>query len=96
MLRVVSLAVQESTTIKLFKILKVRVKVVLRGNTPRPKVLQAVPVATIALQANIQRQLQKTLMKTNAFRALLTRTVRNKEEILHVTAVPTVQHRYKV
>ena len=95
-LPVVHRVAQESTVIKIFNIPKHRVKVVWRGNTPRPKVLQAVPVATIALQANIQRQLQKTLMKTNAFRALLTRTVRNKEEILHVTAVPTVQHRYKV
>ena len=84
-LQVVHRVAQESTVIKIFNIPKHRVKVVWRGHTPRPKVLQAVPVATIALQANIQRQLQKTLMKTNAFRALQTRTVRNKEEILHVT-----------
>ena len=95
-LPVVLRVAQESTVIKIFGILKHRVKVVWRGNTPRPKVLQAVPVATIAPQASIQRQLQTILMKPSAFRVLQTRTVRNKEEILRVTAVRLVLRRYKV
>ena len=95
-LPVVHRVAQESTVIKIFNIPKHRVKVVWRGNTPRPKVLQAVPVATIAPQASIQRQLQTTLMKPSALIVLQTRTVRNKEEILRVTAVRLVLRRYKV
>ena len=95
-LPVVHRVAQESTVIKIFNIPKHRVKVVWRGNTPRPKVLQAVPVATIAPQASIQRQLQTTLMRPSALIVLQTRTVRNKEEILRVTAVRLVLRRYKV
>jgi hypothetical protein len=56
-LPVVLLVAQESTVIKIFNILKHRVKVVLRGNTPRPKVLQVVMAAMIARQASIHRLL---------------------------------------
>ena len=95
-LPVVPLAAQESTVIKIFSIPKHRVKVVLRGNTPRPKVLQVVMAAMIARQASIQRLLWPTVMKTCALIALRTRTVQNKEEIRRVTPVPMVQRRYKV
>jgi hypothetical protein len=53
----VFLVAQESTAIKIFNFPKHPVKVVLRGNTPRPKVLQVAMAATIARQASIQRLL---------------------------------------
>ena len=56
-LPVVFLAAQESTAIKIFNIPKHPVKVVLQGNTHRPKVLQVVMAAMIARQASIQRLL---------------------------------------
>jgi len=83
-LPVVLLVAQESTVIKHFNMLKHRVKVVLRGNTPRPKVLQAVPVAMTAVPASMEQPLQTTLRRPSALNVLRTPTVRNKEEILHV------------
>ena len=95
-LPVVLYVVPASTVIKIFNILKVRVKVVLQGNTHQQKVLQVVPVVMIALQASIQQQQQITLMKQSALNVLQTRTVRNKEEILHATAVSMGQPQRKV
>jgi hypothetical protein len=63
---VVFLVVQESTVIKIFKILKIRVKVVVQENTHQRKVLQVALVATIAHQASIQQRLRTTTMKTRA------------------------------
>jgi hypothetical protein len=90
-LLVVFLVVQASTAMKIFNILKDRVKVVLQENTHQRKVLTVATVAMIAHQASIQQRQQTTVMKRNAFHVLWTRTVSYKEEILPVTAVPMVQ-----
>ena len=95
-LPVALLVAQASTVIKTFNMLKVLVKVVSQENTLQRKVLQVALVAMIAHQASIQQRLLTTTMKRSALSVLQTRTVRSKEEILHVTAVPMAQRRCKV
>jgi len=95
-LLVVFLVAKESTVIKIFKILKIRVKVVAQENTLQRKVLQVALVAMIAHQASIQQQRRATVLKPSVFYVLWTRTARNKEEIPRVTAVPMAQCRCQV
>jgi len=87
---------QASMVIKIFKLLKVLVRIVLQENIHLLQVLQVATVATIVPRASIQQQRQATTVHINVSIVLPTHLVQFQEEIQPVSVAQMGPNRKKV